>query len=98
MLAELCSYNPRHLVLADVMSGDIETFVTLQEFYGRKIRFRFLNIEELLNETKKHGFALIYKSNYAGKICDAIRSLDRAHFDKKFQLDFACQLVFSRDG
>ena len=30
LLARLCGYNPRYLVLADVMAGDIETFVTLQ--------------------------------------------------------------------
>jgi len=94
LLADLCSYRPCYMVLADVMSGDVETFITLQQFYGKKIRFRFINIEELLSEIKSLGFELLYKSNYAGRICDAVKPLDMELFEDKYQLTYASQLIF----
>ena len=48
LMHSFARYKPRFLVLDCVWAGDIESFVTIQNFNGRKIRFHFINLEELV--------------------------------------------------
>ena len=50
-----------------VWAGGIESFVTIQNFCGRKIRFHFINLEELVLKVRDLGFHLIYKPRYIEK-------------------------------
>jgi len=44
MLKCFATFRPRHLLLADVLAGNINTFVSTQNYYGKTIRVRFLNL------------------------------------------------------
>ena len=93
LIASFISLKPRYLILTDVLAGDIKNFVTIQKFHGKKIRTHFKNLKEFLSAVEQLGFHLIFKSNYYTTICGKIGPLPMQNFDKKYQLEHACQLI-----
>ena len=91
-------YKPRFLVLDCVWAGDIESFVTIQSFCGRKIRFHFINLEKLVLKVRDLGFHLIYKSKYVEKIFGNHITLPMNNFDQRYRLDHPCQLIFEENN
>jgi putative methyltransferase (TIGR04325 family) len=98
LIGSIASLKPRYLILTDVFAGDIESFVTIQKFHEKKIRVRFHNLKEFLSTIEQLGFRLIFTSNYYTTIFDKVGPLPMKNFDKKFQLDHACQLIFKWRG
>ena len=97
LLASFIDYQPEILVLEDIMAGDIPSFITTQNFYGKKIRSRFLNINELIQEVQLLDYKLIYKSkctqNFLGELGG---SLPMKNFPTQYQLDYGSHLIFKR--
>jgi putative methyltransferase (TIGR04325 family) len=98
LISSFASLKPRYLILTDVFAGDIESFVTIQKFHEKKIRVRFHNLREFLYTIEQLGFHLIFISNYYTTIFGKVGPLPMKNFDKKFQLDHACQLIFKWVG
>ena len=94
LIASFAEYKPKYLILADMMAGDVKTFVTIQNFHGKKIRSRFLNIKELLSVVEEVGFNLIYKSKYLNEIRGVMGPKPMENFEKEYRLDHGCQLLF----
>ncbi len=94
MLSKFASFEPQYLVLADVLAGNINSFVTTQDYYGKTIRVRFLNLNELLSAASKVGFTLIYQSSFSAPIKGKAGRLPMSNFRKGYKLDYPCQLVF----
>ena len=65
---------------------------------GKKIRTHFKNLKEFLSAVEQLGFHLIFKSNYYTTICGKIGPLPMQNFDKKYQLEHACQLILEWIG
>lgn len=97
LLAEFINYRPQLLILEDVLAGNIPTFVTTQNFYGKKVRSRFLNIDELIEEVQSFGYALIYQTkctqNFLGKTGGP---MPMKNFPPTYQLKFCSHLIFRR--
>ena len=83
-------------ILTDVFICDTRSFVTIQNFYGEKIRFRFLNYKEFLSTIEQLNFRLILKSAYYPTILGKVGPLPMKNFDKKLQLEHASQVIFKR--
>lgn len=98
LIASFAEYKPQYFILADMMVGDIKTFVTIQNFYGKKIRSRFLNIKELLAATEGLGFRLIYKSRYLKETRGIMGPLPMENFEKECRLAHASQILFRWEG
>ena len=98
LIGSFTSLKPRYLILTDVLAGDIKSFVTIQKFHGKKIRTHFKNLKEFLSAVEQLGFHLIFKSNYYTTICGKIGPLPMQNFDKKYQLEHACQLILEWIG
>jgi putative methyltransferase (TIGR04325 family) len=82
--------KPKYLIFADLPAGDIQTFVTNQNFNQKKIPVRFWNLQEFIKELEEIGFKLIIKSRYKSNYIEAMKS-----FPKKYRLEYFSQLVFS---
>ena len=97
LLSKFVDYRPKFLILEDVPAGKIPTFVTTQNFYGKKVRSRFLNIDELVGEIQKLGYRLIYKSqctqNFLGNVGGP---LPMKNFPPEYQLKYGSHLMFVR--
>lgn len=60
----LVRYSPNVVVFSDAMVGNVQTFVTLQEYYGKKMPYRFLNLDTFLGFLENHNFVLEAHSRY----------------------------------
>ena len=95
LLAEFANYRPRILILEDILAGEIPSFITTQNFYGKKTRSHFLHIDELIEEVQALDYELIYKSrctqNFLGKVGGP---LPMKNFSPQYQLDYGSHLIF----
>ena len=96
-LDEFVNYRPRILILEDILTGNIPSFVTTQNFYGKKIRLRFLNINEFIEKVQRLDYQLIYKSQCTQNFLGGIGgSLPMKNFPSQYQLDYGSHLIFKR--
>jgi putative methyltransferase (TIGR04325 family) len=98
LITSFAEYKPKYFILADMMAGDIKTFITVQNFYGRKIRSRFLNIKELFSTVSEVGFRLIYQSRYLKKTKGVMGPLPMENFEQEYRLEYASQILFRWEG
>ncbi len=96
MLTAFAGYRPRYLVLADIPAGDIKTFVTTQNYYGRKIRHWIWNIREFIDVVGSMGFTLTYKTRCSVPYFGHEQPCPMSNFPSHYRLDNSCQLIFSR--
>lgn len=96
ILSSLCALSSQYLLLADVLAGNIPTFVTVQNYYGSRIASRFLNISELLSTVNTLGYQLIYSSKFAPAILGVEQDLPMQNFPDEYRLKQACNLLFKR--
>lgn len=96
LLTTFSSLNPRYLVLAGLLAGDIAPFVSVQNYYGCKIRVRFLNRDELIKAVEQLGFRLVYKSLHLSKRLGTEGPLPMNNFPLENRLEHPCQLLFER--
>ena len=96
LLAEFINYRPHLLILEDLMAGDIPSFITTQNYYGKKIRSWFLNINELIEEVQTLGYQLIYKSRYTHKILGVAGPLPMENFSPRYRLNYGSHLMFEQ--
>jgi hypothetical protein len=62
MLGQFACYQRRFIMLSCLNAGDIETFVTYQNYYGSKIPVWFWNIREIIEAFRNLDYSLIYQS------------------------------------
>jgi putative methyltransferase (TIGR04325 family) len=97
LLSEFTNYQPQLLILEDIPAGNIPTFVTTQNFYGKKVRSRFLNIKELIEEVQTLNYELIYRTqctqNFLGKVGGP---LPMKNFPPEYRLKYGSHLIFRR--
>jgi putative methyltransferase (TIGR04325 family) len=97
LLKRLCSYQPSHIVLADVPAGDLpRSFVSGQYFYGKRIAHWFFRMEELVAAVECHGYRLTYQAPYIGSYLGERRPLPMDGLPQTHQLRNFCQLMFRR--
>lgn len=97
LLAAFAVLCPKYLVLTGVLAGDIEPFVSNQNYYGCKIRVRFLNRSELIAVAEKLGFRLVYKTLHFSKRLGKEGPLPMDNFPVERRLEHPCQLLFVRE-
>ena len=65
LLHRLAQYGASYLLISDAMVGDIPTFITVQNYYNRRIPFQFLNLEDLLTYCRAElGYRLVFKTGF----------------------------------
>ena len=95
LLCSLVSTRPKYLVLDDVPAGDIPTFASLQNYYGRKIPHWFFNIREFVDGvTRATGYRLAYKTRYVGTFLGRTGPFPMDNFPEDHRIDNAYNLAF----
>ena len=90
LVSSFAKMKPKFLVFADLPAGDIETFVTNQNFNGTKIPVRFWNINEFVSEVENCGFKLLVKSRFHSNYIQEMKS-----FPVQYRLNYFSQLIFT---
>ena len=84
--------RPKWIVFSDLMAGDIETFVTMQNYYESKIPFRFVNFEELNKLVGDWGYKLFVKEFYEHDSTNLY--FPQKGFDKKYQINNSMNVIY----
>lgn len=98
LLACLARYNARFLSLADMFVGDFESFVTLQNYYGSKIRHWFLNAREFVAEVERNGYKLALRLDCDAKIAGRYGPLPMENFPSSLRLSNTGSFLFCRSN
>ena len=96
LLAKFFDYCPQLLILEDLMAGDVKTFITIQNYYGKKIRSWFLNINEIIESVEQYKYKLIYKTQFTHDILGKVGPLPMENFSPPYRLDYGSHLMFER--
>ncbi len=96
LLTRLAQYRARFLSLADMFIGEFETYVTLQNYYGSRIRHWFFGAGEFIAEVERNGYTLILRSDCDAKILGRYGSLPMANFPTGLRLAHTSNLLFCR--
>jgi putative methyltransferase (TIGR04325 family) len=94
MLEKYAGYKPRIIMLSGLNAGDIETFVTYQNYYGSKIPVWFWNIREIIEAFRNLDYSLIYQSLLESSYLGKVQPLPMGNFPTQYQLKRKCNLIF----
>jgi putative methyltransferase (TIGR04325 family) len=97
-LKSLSGYGAEYILLSDVFAGSIPTFVTLQNYYGSRIRHWFLNFDELLKLVSSLGYQLVMKSFVNSRRLGAEDILPMGNFPASHRLEQSLHLLLRRDS
>lgn len=91
VVAAAAALQPEYILFADLPAAENRTFVTLQNFHGRRIPVHFWNAEEFVGYVEGLKYELRLRSRYR-----ADRTLSTANFDDEHRLGYTSQLIFRR--
>jgi putative methyltransferase (TIGR04325 family) len=94
MLGQFACYEPRFIMLSGLNAGDIETFVTYQNYYGSKIPVWFWNVREIIGALSNLDYNLIYKSLLESSYLGKVQPLPMGNFPPQYRLERKCNLIF----
>lgn len=97
-VARLAGYGAPNLVFADAFIGRFTSYVTLQNYYGSRIRHWFLNSETFVAEVERHGYALALRSECDARILDSYGPLPMDNFPEELRLAYTSNLLFRRNA
>ncbi len=95
-LRRLCAFEAPYLALDDTLAGDIETFVSLQNYYDQRIPCWLWNLEEFVGELRSQGYELVYCARYVARILDRAGPLPMASLPEGRRLQHTVNLILRR--
>lgn len=96
VIKSLSNYGAKYILLSDVFAGSISTFVTLQNYYGNRIRHWFFNFKELLDTFSLNGYQLIMKSFVNSRTLGVEGILPMDNFPQSHRLEQSSHLLLKR--
>lgn len=94
MLARFTEYGPRFIILSGLTAGNIQTFVTFQNYYEFEIPVWFWNKGEIISTLSAMDYELLYSSFLASEYCGKIQSLPMMNLPPECRIERKCNLVF----
>jgi len=88
LLLKFSSFEPKYILLSDIFAGEINPFVTLQNYYDSRIPHWFLNFNDIINYFSSIGYELIMKSYVSSKRLKSedILPMDNFHIDNRLNM------------
>lgn len=96
LLSRTCKLKPKYIIFSDLIAGNIDSFVTLQNFDNYKMPYRFYNINEIINYLNNKGYNLILRNNYQVHFNGLPSYLPTKKFPKKNRLEYTSNLIFKK--
>jgi putative methyltransferase (TIGR04325 family) len=94
----LCDYGAEYMLLSDVFAGSIPTFVTLQNYYGSRIRHWFLNYDELMDLVTSFGYQPVMKSFVSSRRHGEEDVLPMRNFPESHRLEQSMHVLLRRNS
>ncbi len=94
VLAKLVEYKPSFFLFIDLFAGNVPTYVTLQNYYGKKIPCQFLNINDVIKEMKKNGFEVLYKAPFPSTFFCKLSDFPQSNLPTKYRVKNSYNILF----
>jgi putative methyltransferase (TIGR04325 family) len=98
VLRRLAGYRAQYLVLSDLLIGDFASYVTLQNYYGSRIRSWFINASDLIGEVESQGYGLALRTECDARILGVDGPLPMDNFPAHLRVERTSHLLFARTG
>lgn len=96
MLSDFVKLNPECIVFAGLLAGNNPSFVTLQNYYGHRVKVRFHNLNIVTKALQDLGYDLIMHLRHSSLRLGKDGPLPMDNFPDRYKLDYPCQLLFRR--
>ena len=97
VVARLAGYGAPYLVFADAFVGPFTSYVTLQNYYGSRIRHWFLNFDKFVVEVEQHGYELALRLDCDARILGAYGPLPMDNFPRELRIAHTSHLLFRKN-
>ncbi len=98
VVARLAHYGARYMLFSDMFVGGFQSYVTLQNYYGSRIRHWFFNDREFIADVERCGYELALRSFCDAKILGTYGPLAMENFAPELRIPHASHLLFRRQG
>ena len=98
VVARLAGYGARYLVFADSFVGPFASYVTLQNYYGSRIRHWFFNFDAFKAEVEQHGYTLALRLSCDARILGAYGPLPMDNFPPALRIAHTSHLLFQKNS
>jgi len=97
ILEKLCSLKSEYIVLEDLFAGNVETYVTLQNYYGERIPHYIFNLSAIVNLFSTFGYFV--EKIIPAKILrlNEMTNLNMDNFDHRNRIPHSLSCVFRRE-
>lgn len=95
VLGEMLRSKPDFFLASDVIAGDFPAYASLQEYYGSKIAYWFLNIKELVCEIEGNNYDCVEKTSYQPHIFNQDMDFPMDNFPEELRVAKAQNLLFA---
>jgi len=96
LLERFAALKPRYMIFVDLPAADNLTFVTAQQYYGKRIPVRFWNLGEFVEHVARRGYEPIFQARYKGIPLETESGSMMEEFDREFRLDYFSQVIFRK--
>ena len=96
LIEKFIELGPKYILLSDVFAGNINSYVSLQNYYGSKIPHWFLSLKEVLAIFEISGYKLIMKSYATSRRLAFEDFLPMDNFPTELQLPQTLNLFFHK--
>ncbi len=97
-IGKFSAYQPEYIILSDFYAGDLEAYVTAQNYYGLKIPHHIFNLAEAIAEFSLLGYQLLFKSAFQGVFFGIVQPLPMENLEPCRRLPHACNLIFKKSS
>lgn len=95
-LADAQAAGPDWFLISDAWAGEVETFITAQTFYGKRVPCRFLNIGELIAAVEGNGHRLVMRTEYDRTMLGRRDPLPMEALPERCRFPYAHHLLFRK--
>jgi putative methyltransferase (TIGR04325 family) len=96
LIENFIELGPKYILLSDVFAGNINSYVSLQNYYGSKIPHWFLSLKEVLAIFEISGYKMIMKSYATSRRLAFEDFLPMNNFPTELQLPQTLNLLFHK--
>jgi putative methyltransferase (TIGR04325 family) len=96
LLREFATREPEFIAFGNLLAGDIEPFVTLQNYWGHQIPVRFHNFDRVMGVLSDLGYQIIFDAFHEQTILGKRQPLPMDNFPKNRRIDYGRNVLLRR--
>lgn len=97
-IRRLAACGPAFLSFADIFAGSFQPYVTLQNYYGSRIRHWMLNLEAFIATVSQYGYRLVLRTPCHVRVRGLDGPLPMQNFPAALRLAHTQHLLFARES